>query len=73
MSFCLYTKKSEPDLKDIYSPTITLILANAFYFNIKKKENKFFLTSIYKIKRLIKDKQALELEDKAKNKVLVNL
>ena len=28
---------------------------------------------IYKIKRLIKDKQALGLEDKAKNKVLVNL
>ena len=28
---------------------------------------------IYKIKRLIKDKQALSLEDKAKNKVLVNL
>ena len=46
---------------------------NAFYFNIKKKENKFFLTSIYKIERLIKDKRALELENKAKNKALVDL
>ena len=40
---------------------------------MKKKENEFFLTSIYEIKRLIEDKQALELEDKAVNKALVNL
>jgi hypothetical protein len=35
---------------------ICSILANTFYLNIKREENVFFITSLYKVDRILKDR-----------------
>jgi hypothetical protein len=42
---------------------ITQISAIGFYFNIYLLDNKVFSTTIYKINLLIKEKEALAIED----------
>lgn len=42
---------------------IALISANAFHFNLKRKENEFFTTSIYEIDRLIERKMEEDVDN----------
>lgn len=38
---------------DPYTFSIALISANAFHFNMKRKENEFFTTSLYEINQVL--------------------
>jgi hypothetical protein len=41
-------------------PRIALISANRFHFNMKRRENEFFTTTLYKIDRVLEDKRLLK-------------
>ena len=41
-------------------PRIALISANRFHFNMKRKENEFFTTTLYEIDRVLEHKRSLE-------------
>jgi hypothetical protein len=44
--------------RDFQRPTIDIcqITTNAFHLNLKKKDNEFFTTSLYKIDQLLKER-----------------
>ena len=42
--------------RKIYSIDIALIGGTSFYLGIKRKENEFFITSLYEIDRIINEK-----------------
>jgi hypothetical protein len=41
-------------------PRIALISADRFHFNMKRRENEFFTTTLYEIDRVLEDKRLLE-------------
>jgi hypothetical protein len=47
-------------LRSVVHPRIALISANGLHFNMKRKENEFFTTTLYKIDRVLEDKRFLE-------------
>ncbi len=58
VTLALYKKKPFPKPKDKSKPVvvdITAISTVCIYFNLKQKENKAFITSLYKIDRILED------------------
>jgi hypothetical protein len=47
--------------KALPSFRIALLSANRFHFNLKRKENEFFTTSLYEINRILDDRYLAEL------------
>jgi hypothetical protein len=47
-------------LRSVAHPRIALISANGLHFNMKRKENGFFTTTLYEIDRVLEDKHFLE-------------
>jgi hypothetical protein len=50
---------------------IILLSTNRFYFNLKRKENNFFTTLLYKIKYLIEDYYLVNLPNNSNNIELI--
>jgi transposase InsO family protein len=46
--------------RSVVHPRIALISANGLHFNMKRKENEFFTTTLYEIDRVLEDKHFLE-------------
>jgi hypothetical protein len=65
------TYPTEPPPKAPSSFCIVLLSVNGFYFNLKRKENKFFTTSLYKINRLLDDRHLVDLPNDPDNAELI--
>ncbi len=58
VTLALYKKKLFPKPKDKFKPVaidIAAISTVYIYFNLKQKENKAFITSLYKIDQILED------------------
>jgi hypothetical protein len=65
------THPTEPHPKALPSFRIALLSANGFHFNLKRKENEFFTTSLYEIDRILDDRHLAEQPDDPDNAELI--
>jgi hypothetical protein len=65
------THPTKLHLKALPSFCIALLSANRFYFNLKRKENEFFTTSLYEIDRILNDCYLAEQPNNPDNAELI--